>query len=112
LSVGPASLPSDTIKEKADDETSHDVDLCGCPGNLGDGPVRWCRHGIRQRLGHHRRQRHRYGDTTVDPGATNSTTNNNKPNGMNDRCKDVSGNDTDTNTASNTANSDMLNCNK
>ncbi|MER9561489.1 MULTISPECIES: hypothetical protein [unclassified Mesorhizobium] len=46
---------------------------------------------------------------TIDPNATNATP---QGNGMNDRCKDTAGNDTDNNTPSGAMTSDMQNCNK
>ncbi|MER9244822.1 hypothetical protein [Mesorhizobium sp. M0590] len=47
---------------------------------------------------------------TIDPNATNSTTP--QTNGMEDRCKDTAGIDTDNNTPSGAMTSDMQNCNK
>jgi len=51
--------------------------------------------------------------TTPNPTTDNTTTNSTQqPSGMNDRCKDVAGNDTDNNTASGATTSNMQNCNK
>ncbi|MER9025251.1 hypothetical protein NKI01_22125 [Mesorhizobium sp. M0815] len=47
---------------------------------------------------------------TIDPNATNATTP--QTNGMEDRCKDTAGSDTDNNTPSGAMTSDMQNCNK